>query len=525
MRLTVPVLLLLFGLSFFNCEPVAIAHVLVDEPDEAIDVSGWQLSAAQANITNPVRTMLVLNASITEVFIEENLLIYGSLKTQNGSVLIGKHITITYGENLTVVKTSYDGKFVATIPFPVGFPAGPTAIEAAFNPEASDSGLYLPSRSSLPIRVLYHPSGIEAEIYPNSTRPLDTVEVIGRLLSRPENVSLKLRTIVIRFDSAFIGNTTTNSTGQFYQGFSIPENVSNGIHLVTILFPAIGDSFAPSNATLPLAIWLLGTRLNVTTDRTSLLSGTKITIHGTVMLTNGTLWKYGHARVYFDDSLYANETVNADGAFLSTVQLPIGINFGWHLLKVEYNPDEASISESEATVQVFVINTPLITIASGAVVAVLSLTAYRVTKKRRPAVPAARTLPKPPVTEEPSPEAYSPEMEVYSVEGLTSMIEAEHDHAAKVRRSYSLSRSMLDQKLHEEPSGSETHWEYFSRVTKKMPSVEDLFKRLSELYELAEYSQIPIGRAQSEEATKLLLKLREEIWGENSQEYGNEYQA
>lgn len=108
---------------------------------------------------------------------------------------------------------------------------------------------------------------------------------------------------------------------------------------------------------------------------------------------------------------------------------------------------------------------------------------------------------------------------------MTSMIKGEHGHTAKVRRSYELARTMLDQKLDEESPESETHWEYSSRVTKKVPGVEDVFKRLSELFELAEYGQTSIGSAQSDEATKLLLKLREELWGENRQEYQNEFQA
>jgi hypothetical protein len=198
---------------------------------------------------------------------------------------------------------------------------------------------------------------------------------------------------------------------------------------------------------------------------------------------------------------------------------------GWHLLRVKYTPDEPSINGSEATVPVFILNTPLITIASGVVVALLSLSLYSAIKKRRTPVLAAPTLPKLPVTEKALPEAYPPEMGEYSAEGLTSMIEAEHDHAAKVRRSYRLAQAMLGQKLHEEPSGSETHWEYFYRVTRKVPMVEDSFKRLSELFELAEYSQAPMGRAQSEEAMKLLLRVREEIGGQNKPEYGNEYQA
>jgi len=488
-------------------------------------LSVWQLPVAQQNATNPVGTTLVLNASRSDVFIGEDLLVYGSLETQNGSVLIGRRVTITFGENLTVASTGYDGEFKATISFPVGFPAGPIALEAVFDPEAADSGLYLSSRSSLLIQVLYHPSSLEAQIYPKNAGPLDTVQVTGRLWSVPENESLKSKVIVIHFDTTYVGNTTTNSTGQFHFEFFIPLNVSSGSHNVTAAFPAIGDGYAPSNATQPLNIELLEAHVNFSADRTSLFSGMGVTIKGTVTLANGTVWKYGQAKVYLDGSLSAIEMPNAEGVFSSAIVLPIGTNLGWHLLKVKYTPDESSISGSEATVPVFVLNTPLITIASGVVIGLLSLSVYRAIKKRRTPILAAPTLPQLPVMEKPSPEAYPPEMGEYSAEGLTSMIEAEHDHAAKVRRSYRLAQAMLGQKLHEEPHESETHWEYFHRVTKKVPNVEDSLKRLSELFELAEYSQAPMGRAQSEEATKLLLRVREEIGGQDKKEYGNEYQV
>ena len=525
MRLVVLLLLLLLSLSSLKCEPIAIAQAIMQERYGIIGASVWQLPVVQQNVTSPVGTTLVLNASRTDLFIGEDLLIYGSLNTGNGSVLIDRRVTITFGDNVTVTRTNYDGKFNTTISFPVSYHAGPTAIEAAFDPETADSGLYLSSRSSLLIQVLYRPSSLEAAIYPKNARPLDTVQVTGRLWSVPENESLMSRMIVIYFDSAFVGNTTTNSTGQFRFGFSIPLSVGRGGHNVTAAFPAIGDGYAPSNATLPLDIELLEARVNFSADRTSLFSGMSVTIQGTVTLTNGTVWKYGQAKVYLDGSFSAIEMPNVDGVFSSTIRLPIGTNFGWHMLKVKYTPDESSISGSEATVPVFVLNTPLMTIASGVVIGLLSLSVKRVIKKRRTPILAAPTLVQLPVMEKPSPEAYPPELGEYSMEGLTSMIEAEHDHAAKVRRSYRLAQAMLGQKLHEEPHESETHWEYFHRVTKEEPNVEDSFKRLSELFELAEYSQTPMGRAQSEEATKLLLRVREEIGGQNRQEYGNEYQV
>ncbi len=525
MRLIVLALLLLLSLSSFKCEPMAIAQAIMQERGGITGASVWQLPVTQQNVTSPVETRLILNASRTDVFIGEDLLVYGSLETRNGSVLVGRRVTITFGDNLTVTRTDHDGKFNATTSFPVGYPAGPTAIEAVFDPEAADSELYLSSESSILIQILYHPSSLEAAIYPKIAGPLDTVQVTGRLWSVPENESLKSKMIMIHFDTTYVGNTTTNSTGQFYLEFFIPLNVSSGGHNVTAAFPAIGDGYAPSNATLPLNIKLPEARVNFSADRTWLFSGMSATIQGTVTLANGTVWKYGQAKVYLDGSFSAIEMPNVEGVFSSTIQLPIGTNFGWHLLKVKYTPDESSISGSESTVPVFVLNTPLITIALGVVIGLLSLSVYRAIKKRRTPVLAAPTLPQLPVVEKPVPEAHPPEMGEYSVEGLTSMIEAEHNHAAKVRQSYHLAQTMLDRKLHEEPHESETHWEYFHRVTTKAPNVEDSFKRLSELFELAEYSQAPMGRAQSEEATKLLLRVREEIGGQNKQEYGNEYQV
>jgi hypothetical protein len=523
MRLIVLALLLLLSVSSFKCEPIAIAQAIMQERVGITDASLWQLPVMQQNVTSPVGTTLVLNASRTDVFIGEDLLIYGSLRTGNGSVLIGRDVTITFDDNMTVASTGYDGEFNATISFPVGYPAGPTAIEAAFDPETADSELYLSSRSSILIQVSYHPSSLEAQIYPTNARPLDTVQVTGRLSSVPENESLTSKMIMIHFDTTYLGNTTTNSTGQFHSEFLIPSNVSSGVHNVTAAFPGIGDGYAPSNATLPLTIELFEAHVDLSAARTWLFSGTSVTIQGTVMLSNGTAWKYGQAKVYLDGSFSATEMPNAEGVFSSTVQLPIGTNFGWHMLKVKYTPDESSVSGSEAAVPVFVLNTPLMTIASGVVIGLLSLSVYRVIRKRRAPVLAVPTLVQLPVIEKPSPEAHPPEMGEYSVAGLTSMIEAEHDHAAKVRRSYRLTQAMLGQKLHEERHESETHWEYFQRVTKKAPNIEDSLKRLSELFELAEYSQTPMGRAQSEEATKLLLKMREETGGQDRQEYGNEY--
>ncbi len=271
-----------------------------------------------------------------------------------------------------------------------------------------------------------------------------------------------------------------------------------------------------------------GTQVAMKMDRTSLFSGEELAVEGTVRLVNDTLWKQGHASVFVDSFYYDSTTVREDGSFLSQIQLPMNVGFGSHTIKVEYFPDEPWLAPSEATTQVYVYNTEVIVFAAFAVLTASSAMVYRIARNRHAAglVPSVLPVAVAPPSVLPEPAVAEPlSKDEYSAERLAYLIKAEHGDTAKVSRSYRLARAMLDQKLDREPVESETHWEYFSRIAKEVPNVEDLFRRLSELFELAEYSQTPIQRAQSEEAARLLLKLREEIWGEDRQEYGNEYQA
>ena len=101
--------------------------------------------------------------------------------------------------------------------------------------------------------------------------------------------------------------------------------------------------------------------------------------------------------------------------------------------------------------------------------------------------------------------------ETFSREDFISEIKAESIHAARIRKAYSLAQVIINAKIGEPSRTGETHWEYFSRVTKLVPKINDTLRRLVELYELAEYSPYPIESTQSREATEVLLELREEI--------------
>ena len=452
-----------------------------------------------------IHTMLTLRSSKQQVFVEESLSVHGVLEMQNGTALVGRNITLSWNQNMTLKRTTdFSGKFEADLFFPIGAEAGSYAIQAKFEPQGSDGSVYLGCSATLEVQVAYRPSVIMAEIKPATSRPLDLVEVSGVLLGL-RIVPLEDRIIETRFDGVSVGNATTDATGHFLFGFPVPRTATNGTHAVTVAFAPTLDRYSGTNATLTLTVELHTTRTEILLDRTTVFSGTTLTINGSVALANGTAWRYGRVHVYLDDSLLTNAVVMKDGAFHLAMQVPPNASFGSHAVQVQYSPDEAWVEGSEAVVRVYVYNTLVLVIALAGVAVSSSLGAYAIVRSRRAAKLPPPELPGPP------PIVTPPTREEYSTKSLTATIQAERDDAAKVRRSYRLARSLLEQDMGEAPRESETHWEYFSRITSKSPGLAEPLRRLVELYELAEYSQFPIGADQSREAMEIILRLREQV--------------
>ncbi len=465
-----------------------------------IDQLGARLRAQQGFVL----TTLSLNASKLEAFVNDSITIFGFLRTQNGTALSARNVTITWNVNESVLRvTDFEGRFEANIFYPVGFSAGLTTVEADYVPQGNDVKIYLPSTSLLHILITYRPSSIAANISPSHVRPTDFVAVEGNL-STAGGKPLGSRQIEIQLNGTLLGNTTTDSTGAFKFLFSVPQTLNNGTHIVTVYFPANDEAFAPSNVTLPFVVEMLGTQTSISTDRSSLFSGMNLIVKGNVTYVNGTSPTGTNVTIFLDGLAYSNATIKDDGSYLSVVQLPIWTAFGSHSIKAEYVPDRPWVQASNAVAVVFIYNAPLIIFAAVSISAASPFGFYLFRRRRRAVVLAPATLPQPVALEKPARIELSPE-------SLISAIKAENVHAARIRKSFFFAQAIIDQKIGESSRTGETHWEYFSRVTKLMPRIGDTLKRLVELYELAEYSPFPIDPAQSREATEVLLELRDEV--------------
>jgi hypothetical protein len=461
-----------------------------------------QLSAQLGTLQALVQTTLTLNSTKVAAFITEPFFVYGYLTGENGSALANRNVTIYWADNATIVQTDADGKFNVNISYPVGTMAGRASIRAQFVPEGPDALLLLPSQASTQIVLVYYPSVISAEVVPGAARPAETVVVNGNLRSS-EGVPLDARLITISMDQSVLGNTTTINGGYFSFQFSVPATAENGTHVLDVRYNATVDIFTPANITLPFVVELAGTQVQFNLDRASILSGTALTLNGTVTFDNGTISNLGNVTVFVDNETYSTQAIN--GSFRIVIQTSIGLGLGTHSIMVTYTASEPWVQSSSAIVPVYVYNTPIIIVLVAAVPTVSVLGVYLARRRTRRVV---KVVPRP---TQPLPIEKPILKDEFTPKNLVFEVNVDLDPSSRIRRSFRLAQALINRKLSQPSRESETHWEYYNRVSAQIPQIRDTFKRLVELFELVEYGPEPAEVAESREATEILLELREQI--------------
>jgi Domain of unknown function (DUF4129) len=456
-------------------------------------------------------TFLSLNSSTGKTFIGQSIVVYGTLRTENGTMLANRTLTISWQSNRIVSESDLNGYFEANVTFAPGTPAGPTLIRAAYDPVGADKLVYASSTAQMQVVLFYEQSALAVTVAPTTVRPLDSVEVSGRLSGFADHQPLTDRIISVQLDNETIGNTTTDRLGSFYFYFSVPRNISNGTHLVEAAFNAETDLFAPSNSSIPINVEILTTQTQIQIDRSTLLSGMVLTINGTVTYPNstrqnGTPPPSGNITIYIDTMPYANVTLDSLGAFQSEIQMPFGTSFGSHAILVEYSPDQPWLQSSKALVRVTVVSVPIV-IAIFSVIGVGSvLGSYATNKRRRKGAIRSEAI----VT--PQAALVRPTWnEQFSRSKLTASYEAEPNAPSKVKKAYSLAQSMIESRFGIEPRDSETPSEYLLRVRDVAQPLDSTLGALVELFEMAEYSPYPIVQEQERLAREKLLELRERM--------------
>ena len=471
--------------------------------------------------TQVIPTMIALNVSTRVIFVGENFTVLGSLMQQNGIVLSGKPVTVSWANRSVILQTAWNGRFVlANVSFPVGFPKGFTRITADYLPTDQST---LSSHSYVEVQVLYRPSTLKATVTPEQGKPSEQATVAGTLLGS-DGESLQDREIAIELDGDQLGTVVTDASGSFSYNFNVPEEAMNGTHVILVSFNPTHDPYAPSNVTLPFLVEVSATTTStivptgtltkqlVLNVGPALLSGMSLTISGTAC---GYAPMSGSVTIYFDGNQTAVGPVNSDGTFNIYADMPMMTSLGLHTVKaISRTSSQGQEDSCEATATVFVLNTPL----SGALVAAILLTSAVVMFKRRrkdktstgtdAQKPDTLPLAPKPVVE---PVASAPTVRRPSIEDILSSVNHEKDHTAKVTHTYYIAQDLIGEKLGVRPETNETHREYCERVVKAAPNLTEPLDELSVLFEMATFTSTPIDATLSGAATGALMRLFQQL--------------
>ena len=468
-----------------------------------LDINQLKVKASQTAFQP---TVLSLNASLNQVLVEESFTAGGFLRWKQ-TPLSGRSITISWGSNNQSLTTNSTGGFQVQLSFPFGTPAGPGVVEAFYEPSANDSSVYQAAYSATQITVNYEQTLISARLDRSALKPSESAVIIGHL-GTVTGQPLLGQLISVELNGLMIGNTTTVTNGTFGFILTIPTTMANGTYNVMLSFNPTAGQFAPATSTLPLQVVTFPSKMELKVDRALAFSGMSVTVVGAVTYLNGTGINRGPLAIYVDNVPYANTTTLSNGTFQYSIGLPIWVGFGSHSLTVKYLPADPWVSAAQTTTSVYVIDTPLFLFAAATLIGV-PLASLAWLRRRKVPVSGLPPVAVPEVVVVERPRPVFRKVERY--EESLSAIQAEKDSGLKVRKAYALAQTLIDTRLDEARGDSETVTEYYLRVTARLPQITEALKRLSGLFELADYSQFHISDDQANSALEALASIQDEI--------------
>ena len=461
---------------------------------------------------NPRMVSLSISASSPSVFVNQPLMISGSLQTHNGTAMAQRNVTITWGVDSISTLTDIEGSYNATIIFRPGYPNGTATIGASFNPVGIDAQQFVTTNATALTQVEYYPTQIFAEASPTMALPLDPVSVTGRLTAAGDT-PLANRTVAFLLDDNNLGGVETENDGTFIFNYQVPTSATDGDHTLHVQFMPRAEIFGASAVELPLIVQRDQMVISTTPFLKAILSGFGMKSTGTVFFVQnsnshqGTL--RGNVTIMLDGVPSASSVVSDDGTFSLNLPIPLNVNFGLHSVELVYVPADPRMGTAVKTDQVYVYNTPYVALmASAAVLAPQLILALR--RKRRAsavALPQGVTGP----SEEPLivvGEVKVP-MSMSDWNSGLKVAQAEKDASRKIVMCYRLVQNLIGSKLNEYLDNTETHWEFYKRVVNLKPRLIPDLRRITELFEIAEYSQFTMRVSEGNEVLGRLLIIRD----------------
>ena len=475
---------------------------LLDEYSAQIDQMEGQIS-----LRSPILRLTTPNSSL---FINQTVWVYVTLLSHNLTALVDRNVTVSWGLSEVTLETDVNGTGRLTVHFPVGYPAGTATLSASFQPVGLDAETFVSAYATAPILVKYYPTEMRAAASPSECLPLDFVNVTGTLTT-PLGVPLANRTLTFTFDNTLLGSGMTGNGGGFQYAFQVPALAENGNHSLLVFFTPRHEILATSNVTLPLRVTRQETATSISSSSSQLFSGTSVTVTGGISKSASTSSSLsGNLILTLDGLKYASIPIGEDGTFSSTIPIPFAATLGNHVVGVIYTPDDPRLDGSDASVQFYVFNTPIViavVLCSGLAPGVL-VVAHR---RRRARIVAEQEV----SVEEPAASLNVGDLlrgREANWDMVLATVAAESMPSKLVSITFRLIQTMINNMMGQRTKLSETHREFYNRVTRLKPALGVVLKPLVELFEVAEYGPFALEAAKGDEAKRVLLSMREAKW-------------
>jgi hypothetical protein len=469
-------------------------------------------------------TQLNLRASPNPVQIEGSLHITGEL--QSGGARLGDRTIELWINGMRVADLTLDqlGAFVWQYVVLNGSRTDKLQVYARYSPIGEDLAKFRPAKS-ITVTVPVEYQSVALTIVPSTKRVLvlENFSVQGQLTDAL-GTPLAGRTVDLLVDGKPVNSSVTDTAGKYDIGTSLPPGTLEGQHQLGARFdPKYGIYASNSSENTTIQLYYLKPTFSQLALTGSLfprgeviaVSGQTIGLEGQLEIDSKPLFE-GLVIASLAGHELARTYSRADGKFHMSIRVPLEVS-DENTITVLCVPLKPWVAGTTASIILRVLNSAVIGLSMGATVfAALvfsgSSVDLRRTIRRRT---VGRELPKPGMTTVSEPgikERAARASAMFPLSDLKLELGLELKFAAPrefIETAYWEIRRMLAEVLDTKVELSETPREYQARVADRVGEPASSLLALTQLFELAEYSQHEIPPSEAEEAAKHAFELVE----------------
>jgi hypothetical protein len=471
-------------------------------------------------------TRLDLTAGPSPVQIEEYLQISGLL--QGGAMNVGGRTVELWVNEVKIANLTLNGLGIFHWQYLVSNQTRNDRLEiyARYSPVGDDISRFRPARSNIvTVPVHYRPVVLTIVSLSKRVLVLENFTVQGRLAESPGQ-ALPAESVDLLVDGKLVNSSMTDSAGMYSINASFPAGALEGDHqLYTRFEPKDGVyASAVSNETAIQLYYLRPAIGDLSLSGVAIVNGESVAISGQTAQMEGRLeidskpLSQGLLIAYLAGREVGRALSRANGVFRITITIPYDAS-DVDKIEVVFAPADPSMALGTASLVVRVLNSIVFSLAVGAGIFSVLVFSERSIDPRfillRRAGSRRRAGTETVVVETPAVEeraVAAPSLSSLSDFKLELELQLKFDDPrAFVKIAYQETTRMLSQVLGVRGDPSETPREYAVRVLDRLGVAASSLSAITQLFELAEYSQHAISRSEAEEGRNHAFRVAEEL--------------